>query len=466
MKSRLLRVFAWTVFAAGHLSAADSRPNIVFILADDCTYNMLGCYGGKDASTPNIDRLANEGLKFTRAYSSMAMCAPFRAELYTGLYPVRSGVTWNHSSARPGTKSVCHYLGDAGYRVALSGKKHANPASVFPFENLKDFPAGKDIRRFMTRDPKQPFCLFLCSHNSHAPWTTGDASHFDAEKIALNPTQHDNPETRDAMTRYLAEVEDLDRETGEILALLESTGLQDNTLVMFSSEQGWALGFAKWSNWDLGVHTALIARWPGKIEAGRVSDSLVQMTDVLPTFLEAAGTKPEPGQFDGHSFLGDLTAAKPSDRTFIYGLHNNVPEGHPYPIRSIRDGEFHLLLNLTPETSYHEKHVMTKNSRLVWWPALQNAATKGDSKAQALMDKYQTRPAEELYQVDTDPFEINNLADNPEFHEVKEQLRAELSRWMSEQGDPGAAIDTAEAFAANGKAAREPGPKPKKPTRP
>ncbi len=452
---RIFLVLAALVWA-GVRGDADShrKPNFVFILADDLTYNLLGCYGGVDAETPRIDELAREGMRFTRAYAAMAMCAPFRAELYTGLYPVRNGVAWNHSSAKPGTKSVCHYLEAQGYRVGLSGKKHASPESTFPFEVLKGFPAGEGVREFMTRDEDQPYCLFLCSNNAHAAWTTGDPSRFDADTITLNPLQYDTPALREVMTRYLAEVEDFDRETGEILDLLERVGQVDDTLVMLSSEQGWALGFAKWSNWDLGVHTGLIARWPGRIEAGRVSNALVQMADVLPTFLEAVGAEPGPGQFDGISFYRHLLGKEQPLREFVYGIHNNVPEGNPYPIRSIRNDTYHYLMNLTPEVPYHEKHVMLMDSRLTWWPELKRAEARDDPTAIAMLRKFHHRPPEELYRVDEDIYERNNLASNPEYAAEKRELRRELLRWMESQGDSGAAMDDPAVHAANRAAAR------------
>tara|TARA_R110002096_G_scaffold247097_3_gene439509 strand:- start:1646 stop:3118 length:1473 start_codon:yes stop_codon:yes gene_type:complete len=464
MKQFPAKLIAVVFLLSGSFLAAseNKQPNFLFILADDCTYNLLGCYGGQDADTPHIDQLAEEGMRFTRAYSAMAMCAPFRAELYTGLYPVNNGVAWNHSSAKPGTKSVCHYLKEQGYRVGISGKVHASPKSVFPFEVLKGFPAGDGIKEFMTRDEEQPFCLFLCSNNAHAAWTTGDASKFDPSEIHLNPHQLDTPAIREVMTRYLAEVEDLDRETGEILALLDATGNKDSTLTMFSSEQGWALGFAKWSNWDLGVHTGLIARWPGQIAEGSTSDALVQMADVLPTFLEAAGAGGVAQSLDGLSFYRHLIGKEQPLREFVYGVHNNVPEGDPYPIRSIRDGKFHYLINLTPDASYGEKHIMAEDSRLIWWPDLKAAEARGDDKAAALLARFHTRPGEELYLVDEDQYETENLASNPEYQEVKERLHAELMRWMDQQGDPGAAMDDPEVLEANRAAANESGATKKK----
>ena len=437
----LLCVMGSMLSVATELAAQEAKPNFVFILADDCTYNLLGCYGGRDVKTPNIDRLAREGMKFDRAYCAIAMCAPFRTELYTGLYPMSSGSTRNHTSGRRDTKSVVDHLGRLGYRVGLAGKKHVH----FPLANVQEFPAGQGVRSFMTQRGEQPFCLFLCSHNPHAPWTTGDASQFDAEKIRLAPVQHDNPPTREATTRYMAEVSDLDREVGEILELLDQTGLAKKTLVMFSSEQGWALGYAKWTNWDLGVHTALLARWPGHIRSGSKTRALVQMADVLPTLIEAAGGNPARHQLDGTSFLDVLRGKAEDHRTYVYGMHNNRPEGEPYPIRYVRDERYHYVWNLTPEVPYHEKHVMVANSRLVWWPALKAAEARGDATAVKLLDKFHNRPAEELYLVDEDPYELNNLANDPAHALAKKRLRAELKRWMAQQRDPGVSLDQIKA---------------------
>ncbi len=449
----ILCFLAWLPLTS---AAEAAKPNFLFILADDVTYNDLGCFGGKNVKTPNIDRLASQGMRFTRAYCAMSMCAPFRAELYTGLYPVRNGVAWNHSIAKPGTKSICHYLRQLDYRVGLTGKKHASPADVFPFDHVKEPLAGPGTREFITRDPTQPFCLFVCSHNAHPPWRGGDVSRIDRDGMTLPPVIHDNPITRKTFAGYLAEIAALDEEVGAVLTLLEETGQAGNTLVMFSSEQGWDFAFGKWTNWDIGVRTALIARWPGQITPGTETGALVQIADVVPTFIAAAGGDTSGHPLDGTSFLPVLQGKSDKHRRYVYGLHNNVPEGNPYPIRSIRDDEFHYLVNLKHDQSYHEKHLMTegpaKRYDLQWWQALSDAAARGDASAKTLYDKYHHRPAEELYRVDEDPWEMNNLADRPQYAEAKERLRAELHRWMAEQNDPGAAMDDPEVHAANRKA--------------
>jgi len=438
---------AATLAAGTDVRAADTvrKPNVVFILADDVTYNTLGCYGGKNVKTPNIDALASEGVRFTKAYCAMSMCAPFRAELYTGLYPVRNGVARNHTAAKDGLKSVCHYMGDLGYRVGIAGKTHVKPRTVFPFKGISGSLAGQQVRQFITEDDKQPFCVFCCSQNAHPPWRSGDVSRIDAGALKLPPIIHDNPPTRKTFIGYLAEVAALDDEVGQILKLLKDTGKADSALVMFSSEQGWDFAFGKWTNWDIGVHSALIARWPGRVKAGTKSDALIQIADVVPTLIAASGGDPAPHKLDGQSFLPVLTGQAKTHRKYVYGLHNNWPEGNPYPIRSIRDDEFHYLINLKHEERYHEKHLMTEGSAkrydLQWWKATSDAADQGDKKAKMLMDKFHHRPAEELYRVDEDPYEMDNLAADPKYSDVKKRLRAELHRWMAEQKDPGAAMD-------------------------
>ena len=448
-------------FAMGTVATAEPiRPNVVFLVGDDITYNDLPAYGGRNIKTPNIDRLAREGMRFTRVYCAMSMCAPFRAELYTGLYPVRNGVAWNHSVARMGTTSICHHLRALGYRVGIAGKTHVKPASVFPFDHVRgDFPAGSGVREYLTKEPNQPFCLFICSHNAHPPWRKIDASRLDRDSVELPPILHDNPATRDTYTRYLAEVEAFDDEVGEVLKLLEDTRLAGKTLVMVSSEQGWDFAFGKWTNWDIGVRSALIARWPGQVKPGTQTDALVQIADVVPTLVAAAGGDPSTGEFDGVSFLPVLQGESDKHRQYVYGLHNNVPEGNPYPIRSVRDNQFHFLVNLKHDQPFHEKHLMTeslaKRYDLQWWQALHDAAERGDATARKLYDKYHHRPAEELYRVDEDPWEMNNLANRPEYAEVKKRLRGELERWMAEQNDPGAAMDDPAVHAANREAGRK-----------
>lgn len=428
------------------------KPNILIIVADDCTFSDLPIYGGKNVKTPEIDKLASQGMTFNKAYVTMSMCVPCRAELYTGMHPVTNGVCWNHSIARTGLKSIVHYLGEAGYRTGIAGKVHAKPTEVFPFEmvdgverNCVSETANYDaekLREFMVKDKKQPFCLVAALVVPHIPWTVGDPSHFNPEELELPPYLADTKETRQEFAKYLAEIEVLDQQVGATLNLLKEEGVEENTIVVFTSEQGAQLPFCKWTNWEMGVHTGFVVRWPGKVKSNIRTDAIVQYADVLPTLLEACkGELSE--KFDGNSFLPVLKGEKSSHRKFAYFMHNNVPEGPAYPIRSITDGEYHYIRNLSPNKLYIEKHLMGRMPLNQYWPSW-IFESGNNPKTLELVTRYMKRPPEELYNIKTDPNELNNIADQEGLNNRKAELSAELDNWMKQQGDPGGEIDSFE----------------------
>ena len=452
---RLILVFCTLVFLAGCSLKDQNQPNILFIMADDCTYNELGCYGGLNAYTPNIDKLAEEGLTFNRAYVSMSMCTPCRHELYTGLYPLESGCAWNKAQSAPDTKSVFHYLSDLGYSVGLAGKMHTNPPEVFPYQYVQGFedycvlPDEKredvsGIKEFMSANPEKPFCLFVCSTNPHAPWTLGDPSVYPPDQLKLPPSLGDTPAVREAYSRYLAEVTYFDRQVGEILKTLEETGRMENTIIMLSTEQGWQFSGGKWTNWDLGVHTALIVKWPGMVNKGRSTEALVQYADITPTLIDIAGGK-RIDYLSGTSFLDVLRAKTDKHRDFVYCMHNNIPEGRPYPIRSIISKDYHLIMNLTPDSIYFEKHIEGGAHGETWW---NEWMASGDSipHNRFLVDRFHNRPALELYSVINDSLEFHNLAGLDEYRKIENYMLDELQGWMADQKDPGVPVDTREAF--------------------
>lgn len=440
----------------------NGRPNVLVIIADDCTHNDLPLYGGQNAKTPRIDALAKESLIFNKAYVSEAMCQPCRSEMYSGQHPIRNGAAWNHSGSRLDTKTLPHFMGDLGYRVGLAGKVHVTPKAVFPFERLEGFDIScvrsptqehetNSIEQFMKRDDEEPFCLVVALVEPHVPWVMGDRSQYPDDEIKLPPYMVDTPTTRDAYARYLAEITYMDGQVGEILDTLESTGKAEETLVLFTSEQGAQIPGCKWTNWDNGLHTALIARWPGRIGAGKRTDSIVQYADFAPTFVELAGGDTRDHEFDGTSFIGTLFDGSKPHRTYAYGLHNNIPEGPAYPIRTVTNGEFRYIRNLSPDEIYIEKHLMgvRGNGALnnPYWSTwvFESGETE---EAEAIVKRYIKRPAEELYRTSGDPFELTNLAGDSRHSAIKETLSRELDQWMHDQNDPGIPMDTREAHAA------------------
>ena len=434
------------------------KPNLLVILADDCTYSDLSFHGGENARTPNLDGLAKQGTVFERAYLGMAMCSPCRSEFYTGRLPLRNGCAWNQGTSRPGTRSMPHFLGELGYRVGLAGKTHIKPAKAYPFEDVPGFDDNcvhdptlphnlGGVRKFVTRDAKQPFCLVVALTEPHAPWVMGDASAYPPRSLKLPPYLADTPLTRQSYSRYLAEITYMDSQVGELLGLLDKEGLARNTLVLFSSEQGAQFPGCKWTNWDSGLHTSMVARWPGTVPAGRRTPALVQYADVLPTFMELAGGKPDPAVFDGTSFAAVLRGQSDRHRGFVYGMHNNYPEGPPYPIRSVGDGEWRYIRNLSPQKLYIEKHLMGRTEHNPYWGSWVFSATE-NPKHLRLVERFISRPAEELYHTAQDRFEMTNLAADPAHAETKARLAAALDKSLKDQLDPGVPLDTPEAFDA------------------
>jgi uncharacterized sulfatase len=471
MKSSLLPLLitlAITTVCPPLVEAAPTQsgepPNMLIILADDCTYNDLPVYGGQNARTPNLDALAAEGLVFDRAYLCMSICQPCRSELYTGQFPLRNGCAWNHAASRPTTRSLPDYLGALGYRVGIAGKVHVSPPHCFPFEDVPGFDANcvrnptqahslHGVREFIGRNSDQPFCLVVALVDPHVPWVMGDASQYPPGNIKLPPNIAQTPRTREAFGRYLAEITYMDGQVGELLETLKETDLATNTLVIFTSEQGSQFPGNKWTCWDTGLHTGLFARWPGRIAAGRRTDALVEYADLVPTLLELAGGKPADLEvtFDGTSFAAVLRGESDTHRPYVYGIHDNVPEGPAYPSRTVSDGRWRYIRNLTPDELYIQKYLMGLQgdgelNNPYWGTWIFSTAAKPHSYE--LVKRYMLRPAEELYDTAADPYEMHNLADDPKLAGIRGRLSTELDRWLAEQGDPGIPLDTPEALEA------------------
>ena len=420
---------------------AQQRPNIVVVIADDLATHEIGAYGGVNVATPHIDRIAREGVRFTNCFVTTSASVPVRASLFTGLYPVSNGTWKNHQTSRSDIKSITTYLPELGYQVWRTGKTHTTPHSVFQFVDIPGFEENcvletadyfTDSLEMRIRNAKTPFALFVCSTHPHTPWTVGDPTTFDPEKLVMPPILPDNKEFREYYRRYLAEIKALDEEVGAVWKMLERTGQLDNTLFMFLGEQGGQLPGGKWTLWDYGVHSAMIARYPPQIKPGTVSNILVQYEDILPTWIELAGGTPDPA-IEGKSFLPALFGKKREIRKWAYGNHNNVPEGPPYPIRSVRDKRYKLIWNMTPNADYMEKHMMNSKTWTYW--------LYGDENVKKLADRYVRRPEFEFYDIKKDPWELNNLASDRKHAKRIAKMKQELERWMKQQKDLGIEMD-------------------------
>ena len=416
------------------------KPNFALFIADDCSYYDLGCYGSKDSVTPNIDGFAKEGMLFSRAYQAVPMSSPTRHNLYTGIWPVRSGAYPNHTFAEEDTKSIVHQLKPQGYKVALIGKSHISPKSVFPFDLF--VPADKEgdldfkaLSRFIDECIREntPYCLLVASNQPHSPWNKGDTSRFKPESLHLPPMYVDIPETRTDFSNYLAEINYMDNEFGTLLSILDDKKQRDNTMVVYLSEQGNSLPFAKWTCYDAGVHSACIVRWPGKVKPGTKSDAIVEYVDIVPTFVDIAGGEPVE-KMDGESFKNVLLGQKKTHKKYTFSMQTTrgINKGSKYyGIRSVCDGRYRYIVNLTPEAEF--RCVMTENSLFRLW----EKQAQSDPEAKEITQSYIHRPACELYDIRTDPYCLDNLAGNPKYSKKIKELSDALTGWMEYCGDKG-----------------------------
>ena len=417
------------------------KPNIVLVIADDCRFLDLGCYGSPDAITPNIDRLAAEGVRFTRFFQATAMSSATRHCLLTGLYPVRSGAYPNHTRLNDGIGTLPQYLKQAGYRVALEGKRHIAPIEAFPFEYLSNeqqrtvYP--ELIEPFLADVARsgEPFFLYVGSTEPHDPWNKGDQSLWNPDDLTLPCNLVDTPATRKQFRNYLAEINELDNQVGAVDALLHKYGLDENTIFIFTSEQGYSFPFGKWTCYDEGLHTGFVIRWPGTVKPGRVTDAMCEYVDVTPTLVDIAGGKIPEG-LDGRSFLPVIKGETDSFKNEVDGIQTSRgiffgPEY--YAIRSIRNERYAYIMNLTPEATFK---CMSTNPKKGWWMSWKEKAAT-DEFARRQVERYQKRPAEELYDIVNDPFQTRNLADDPQYAGEKARMRAKLLQWMESQGDKG-----------------------------
>ncbi len=444
----LLSAAVFTPAPARAAETAGARPNFLLIVADDLNWRDLGCTGSPDVKTPHIDRLATESLSMRAMFTPAPTCSPLRHALYTGLFPIRSGAYPNHTMVDRPTHSIFTYLKAAGYRVGLQAKTHVSPRESFPFEYISsDADDAPAFSKFITRDRQQPWLAVFASHDPHAPWDRGPKELYDPAKITVPSYLHDNATTRRQLAAYFAEITALDTQVGACLAAVDASRQRDNTLVIFLSEQGSSFPYGgKWSLYDNGIRAAAFARWPGRIKPGSTTDALIQYVDIAPTFLAAAGIDPASIDtgcsdargyrgFDGRSFLDVLQGRSHHLRDVVFAQHTTVGIGgyqEPYAIRAARDTRYKYIRNLAPQNTYNIAGIHQGQPIKSW-----KADATNNPKLAARIEWLFHRPAEELYDVEADPFEDHNLATDPKFATAKAKLSLELDAWMTQQGDLG-----------------------------
>lgn len=455
-RKQFLEICALNVLAAAcrglPLNNSKKLPNIMLILADDMHWQDCQPYGSPNVITPNMTRLAEQGMCFDNMFTGTAMCAPSRNQLFTGLYPVRNGSFPNHSWCYNDVKSFCTYFRELGYRISAAGKFGSGPPDSFKvdqrFGALNIRPYFEGIEKFVNQNKKQPFFTVIGSKQPHRPWNTGKQSEYKKEDLIVPPYLADCPHTRKELVEYYAEITYLDRQVGKCIDIIDRSGQKDNTILIFTSEQGCSLPYGgKWTCYDNGLKTAFIVRWPEKIKPGTRNSAMTHYVDVIPTLLEAAGVDPMTidtdmpdaqgnVKFDGQSFYKTLVRQTDQHRKFVYGIHTtrNIVRGNKcYPIRSVRSEQYKYIENLKHEEAFSCGLMDPGRGVIKAWQTMGET----DAKIKQRIDFFINRPPIELYDIKKDPYEMHNLADEESLAGVKAGLKKELKQWMDQQGDMG-----------------------------
>jgi len=445
--------------ATGPSLWAAMPPNVLILLGDDIDRDCLGPWGGQ-AQTPHLNQLAAEGIRLDQAYANVAMCAPFRQEFYSGRCCWRTQAMPNHSRSLPDTRSLPHYLRPLGYRVGLLGKQHIGPQQAYPFDDVGSLPKDKNPNRraeqmarqyiCSARDAGVPFCLVVASHDAHGPSTHGDRSRYGQATLQLPDDAIDTPEYRAELAAHLAEVTNLDNLLGSLRNMLQEENLSTNTLILFCSEQGNALPFAKWTCFNDGLATGVIAALPGAIPAGTHSSQLAWVADLAPTLVEAAGGSPTELGCDGKSQWKNWTGGNEELHRYAYGAFCNCNiidnRARIYPIRSIRDTRYTLIWSPRHDEELTSNTTLSRALRLIEGESLKRAPDTAASWVLAakqsalprevkLINRLHHRPEWALYDRQEDPEELENLFELSTMEPIRERLQQALITWLARWDD-------------------------------
>jgi len=432
--------------------AAKDKPNILWITCEDTSPQYLGCYGDNYATTPNLDKLAGQGVRYTNAFATAPVSAPARSCLITGVYATSLGTQHLRSEVKLPDKIKCfpQYLRAAGYYCSNNYKKDYN------FTDVGAWDESSNTAHWRNRRPGQPFFAVFNFITTHQGQINGSDEEFfaayrsklkpderhDPDRIALPPYYPDTPLVRKIWARYYDLITSMDKQVGDLLNQLEADGLAESTIVFFFSDHGLGIPRFKRTLYDSGLRVPLMVRFPARYrqlapaEAGAATDRLVSFVDFAPTVLNLLGL-PIPNYMQGSAFLGPRASAA---REYIFGASGRVDEAYEMQ-RCVRDKRYKYIRNFMPHlpciqpSEYCDRAEIMQELRRVAAEGLPAAAGKLTGPQKFWWQP--TKPIEEFYDTQADPHEINNLAGSAAHRSIVEQMRRVLRDWMIETHDTG-----------------------------
>lgn len=437
-KRDLMRTLAITAMGLSVSSCATlektktSKPNIVLIIGDDISDDDFGCYGHPNIRTPNVDKLAAGGLRFTNAYLTTSQCSPTRCSVITGRYPHNTGAPELMMPLPKGQVMFPDLLRKAGYYTTAAGKWHMGNYAKSAFDKIVGGqPGGEEnwIECLQKRPKNKPFFMWFASVDAHRGWSKDrHAKPHSPKDAVIPPYLIDTPAVRRDMAKFYDEVQRLDRYTGKVVEELKKQGVLNNTIIIFMADNGRPFPRCKMRLYDSGIKTPFVIHWPNGLKGkGNVCHSLISVIDIAPTILELAGLKTPPS-VQGVSLTPLLNNTTSSIRKYVFAEHNW--HGQTAHERMIRSGDFVYIRNAYPqlpqicgfrqECPQRELRALAKQGKLT----------------PAQMDPLlEPRPAEELFNVNNDPHQIKNLVRNRKYHRTLKNLRKLMNEWQRRTSD-------------------------------
>lgn len=426
------------------------RPNIVWIVAEDLSPEHLETYGGTGGKTPNLNALAAESLQYQNAFSTAGVCSPSRAALITGAYQTSIGAQHMRTTGMSANALDAYPPGFKNYNVVLPERMipypiHLRMAGYYVSNNVKeDYQFKSPVMMWddssnkahwrNRKDPNQPFFSifnFMTTHESQVWAREGkDSLLVDPQDVKVPPVYPDDSISRHTIARFITNVMRMDEQVGEVIAQLKEDGLYDNTVIFFFGDHGDGMPYFKRELYDRGLKVPLLVKVPW-LKGGTTTDELVSFVDFGPTLLSLAGI-PIPEIMQGQAFLGEQKA---EPRNYVHAARDRMDSEYDR-VRAVSDGRFKYIRNYMPEKSnYQNIRFRLQNPLMVHLLELNEKGLLNENQARWFAP---TKPGEELYDTETDPWEFNNLADKPEYADKLTELRKAHEDWVAEFGDMGA----------------------------
>ncbi|MEN8193360.1 MAG: sulfatase [Bacteroidota bacterium] len=448
----LLLMFVFLISCQNHKET--TRPNILLLMSDNHSWNHLGCYGDPMVQTPNIDRIAKQGVKFTQAYCAAPSCSPARAGMLTGqdIWRLEEGANL-HGTLPSKFPLYTDLLQKSGYSVGCQGKGWG-PGNVK--ESGREFNhGGKQYQSFTefleSNTNSNPWCFWFSSRNPHRPYGvgSGEASGMDKSQVVVPSYLPDNDAVRGDICDYYHDIQKFDDEVGEILTTLKETGQANNTIIVICSDNGWQMPRGLANLYDFGTRIPMILSWKNKITADKKVDDFVNMNDLAPTFLEIAGLE-IPSNMTAKSLTNILFSQKEGriekDRDFVVTAVERHAlcrlDGKGYPARAIRTDDFLYIRNFHPERwpAGDPPLYGDVDAHMLHYPCptkMHVLLNEKNPDEQGFFERaFAKRPTEELYDVRTDPDQLNNIADKKDYQEIKKELSNRLIGYLKKTNDP------------------------------